>query len=105
MNEYMGNICGVYDAKEEGFVPGGSSLHSSMVGHGPEAAVFEKASNPEIKAFTEPNHTGHNSIAFMFESTYLFKLTDYACKKENMCEDYVKETYGDLKKHFDPTKK
>jgi homogentisate 1,2-dioxygenase len=45
MTEYMGNITGVYDAKEEGFVPGGSSLHSCMAGHGPEAAVFEKASD------------------------------------------------------------
>lgn len=36
MSEFMGNIKGVYDAKEEGFVPGSSSLHSTMAGHGPE---------------------------------------------------------------------
>lgn len=40
----MGNIKGVYDAKEHGFIPGASSLHSCMSGHGPESAVFEKAS-------------------------------------------------------------
>ena len=48
MSEYMGNIKGVYDAKEEGFSPGSSSLHSAMTGHGPESQVFEKAiSNSE----------------------------------------------------------
>ena len=41
MSEYMGLIEGVYDAKEEGFVPGGSSLHNCMSPHGPEAAVFD----------------------------------------------------------------
>jgi homogentisate 1,2-dioxygenase len=43
MSEYMGNICGTYDAKETGFGPGCSSLHSIMTAHGPESEVFEKA--------------------------------------------------------------
>ena len=45
----MGNITGVYDAKEFGFCPGAMSLHSCMSGHGPETAVFEKASQGEQK--------------------------------------------------------
>lgn len=105
MSEYMGNICGKYDAKEEGFVPGASSLHSCMSGHGPEAGVFEKASNPEVKVFTEPLHTGNGSIAFMFETCYMMKLTDYSCKEENMDLTYVEHSYSGLKKTFDPTKK
>lgn len=44
----MGNIRGVYDAKTTGFLPGGASLHNVMMGHGPEAEVFEKASNAEL---------------------------------------------------------
>ncbi|HSY28359.1 MAG TPA: homogentisate 1,2-dioxygenase, partial [Burkholderiaceae bacterium] len=44
MSEYMGLIHGAYDAKAEGFVPGGGSLHNSMSGHGPDAATFERAS-------------------------------------------------------------
>jgi len=28
MSEFMGLICGTYDAKEHGFVPGGISLHN-----------------------------------------------------------------------------
>eukprot|EP00349_Pseudokeronopsis_sp_Brazil_P000981 CAMPEP_0202961720 /NCGR_PEP_ID=MMETSP1396-20130829/5789_1 /ASSEMBLY_ACC=CAM_ASM_000872 /TAXON_ID= /ORGANISM="Pseudokeronopsis sp., Strain Brazil" /LENGTH=325 /DNA_ID=CAMNT_0049681763 /DNA_START=201 /DNA_END=1174 /DNA_ORIENTATION=+ len=45
MSEFMGNIAGVYDAKEQGFCPGAASLHSTMTGHGPEAEVFEKGSS------------------------------------------------------------
>ena len=105
MSEFMGNICGTYDAKEIGFTPGSSSLHSAMAGHGPESAVFEKASNPDIKVFTEPLHTGNNSIAFMFETCYMMKLTDYSCKPENMDSTYVEDSYSGLKKHFNPNKK
>ena len=36
-SEFMGLVHGAYDAKAEGFVPGGASLHNSMTGHGPDA--------------------------------------------------------------------
>ncbi len=42
-SEFMGLIEGVYDAKAEGFLPGGASLHNCMSGHGPDAATFDKA--------------------------------------------------------------
>lgn len=71
MSEFMGNIAGTYDAKEKGFIPGASSLHSAMTGHGPEAEVFDKASNAELK----PMFIGKGSLAFMFETCYLMKLT------------------------------
>ena len=43
-SEFMGLIHGVYDAKAEGFMPGGASLHNCMSGHGPDAETFAKAS-------------------------------------------------------------
>lgn len=43
----MGNIAGIYDAKEKGFGPGSSSLHSAMSGHGPDKDVFMKATFSE----------------------------------------------------------
>ncbi|HEX8637831.1 MAG TPA: homogentisate 1,2-dioxygenase, partial [Pyrinomonadaceae bacterium] len=49
MSEYMGLVFGQYDAKEEGFVPGGGSLHNQMSAHGPDLEAFEKASNAELK--------------------------------------------------------
>lgn len=51
MSEFMGNICGTYDAKETGFGPGCASLHSIMTPHGPEADVFEKVLNFQINDF------------------------------------------------------
>ena len=64
MSEFMGNIAGVYDAKEEGFVPGSASLHSAMTAHGPEADVFEKQSTVDL----EPWKVGEGGMAFMFET-------------------------------------
>lgn len=74
MSEFMGNIKGVYDAKETGFCPGASSLHSCMTGHGPETDVFIKASTKELT----PEYVGANGMAFMFETAFMLKLTDYA---------------------------
>jgi len=48
MTEFMGNIAGIYDAKEVGFGPGCSSLHSTMSGHGPDSDVFKKASSVDL---------------------------------------------------------
>ena len=44
MSEYMGLIEGAYDAKAEGFVPGGGSLHNMMSAHGPDRETFDRAS-------------------------------------------------------------
>ena len=49
MSEFMGLIKGNYEAKEEGFMPGGASLHSMMTPHGPDYGCFTKASNDDLK--------------------------------------------------------
>ena len=49
MSEFMGLIYGVYDAKTGGgFVPGGFSLHNTMLPHGPDVDAFEAASNADL---------------------------------------------------------
>lgn len=83
MSEFMGNIAGDYDAKV-GFIPGASSLHSAMSGHGPDQEVFEKASNADLK----PQFVGENSMSFMFETAYQLKLTDFAINEENVDTEY-----------------
>ena len=102
MSEFMGNLAGTYDAKEKGFIPGASSLHSAMSGHGPEAEVFEKASTMELK----PAKVGEGSMAFMFETTYQLKLTKYAhdISTDFVDKDYYKCWQG-IVKHFDPNNK
>jgi homogentisate 1,2-dioxygenase len=86
MSEFMGNIIGKYDAKEAGFCPGAASLHSSMTAHGPEAEVFEKASTAELK----PMIVSPGGMAFMFETCYLLKMTQYAMDYNNIDLDYYK---------------
>ncbi|HEX5257933.1 MAG TPA: homogentisate 1,2-dioxygenase, partial [Sphingomicrobium sp.] len=49
MSEAMGLIHGAYDAKAEGFAPGGLSLHNLMSGHGPDVESWQKASEAELK--------------------------------------------------------
>lgn len=49
MSEFMGLIYGNYEAKEEGFLPGGASLHSIMTPHGPDFQCFEAASTADLK--------------------------------------------------------
>ena len=73
MAEFMGLVHGQYDAKPEGFKPGGMSLHNSMVPHGPDAEAFDKASNAALA----PHKLDH-TLAFMFESRWRFKVTDFA---------------------------
>jgi homogentisate 1,2-dioxygenase len=99
-NEFMGLICGVYDAKSSGFVPGGSSLHNCMSGHGPDAATFDKASAADTSV---PVHIG-DTMAFMFECRSVLKATRAALHgKPPLQTDYLGHWLG-LKKRFDPAK-
>ncbi|MFY9509595.1 MAG: homogentisate 1,2-dioxygenase [Rubrivivax sp.] len=73
MAEFMGLVHGQYDAKPEGFRPGGMSLHNTMVPHGPDAEAFDKASHAQLAP-----HKLDNTLAFMFESRWRFKPTAFA---------------------------
>jgi homogentisate 1,2-dioxygenase len=73
MAEFMGLVLGQYDAKPEGFRPGGMSLHNPMVPHGPDTEAFGKASQADLK----PHKLDH-TLAFMFESRWRFKPTAWA---------------------------
>ena len=59
-SEFMGLVHGAYDAKAEGFTPGGASLHNSMTGHGPDAETFEKASHADLSQAR--CHQGHDGL-------------------------------------------
>lgn len=90
----MGLILGTYEAKEGGFVPGGGSLHSCMTPHGPDAKAFEMASNAELK----PVRVADNTLAFMFESSYLVHVSDWA-QETNLDKGYYTCWQG-LQSHF-----
>lgn len=94
MNEFMGLIVGQYDAKAEGFVPGGASLHNCMSGHGPDAETFEKASAAEIK----PQKLD-GTMAFMFETQLVVRPTKFALETKILQHEYY-ECWQGLKKNF-----
>jgi homogentisate 1,2-dioxygenase len=83
MNEFMGLVHGVYDAKVEGFVPGGMSLHNCMAAHGPDAAIYEKASTAEL----QPQKI-ENTLAFMFEARFPIRPTRFALETPALQRDY-----------------
>lgn len=94
MSEFMGLIYGQYDAKPDGFVPGGISLHNCMLPHGPDATAFEKASTVELKP-----HKLTDTLAFMFETRFPQHLTSYAASVETLQTDYI-DCWAGLTKKF-----
>ena len=97
MSELMGNIYGIYDAKPEGFVPGGVSLHNMMLPHGPDRDAFEGASNADLKA-----EKLDNTMSFMFETRFPQHLTDFAANEMPLQDDYI-DCWADIEKKFDGT--
>jgi homogentisate 1,2-dioxygenase len=95
MSEFMGLIYGVYDAKPEGFVPGGISLHNCMLPHGPDAQAFEHASQSELKPVKLTD-----TMAFMFETRFPQRLTKYASELAELQHDYA-DCWQGLRKQFD----
>jgi homogentisate 1,2-dioxygenase len=98
MSEFMGLIYGQYDAKPEGFIPGGISLHNMMLPHGPDADAFEKASNANLEPIKITN-----TLAFMFETKYPQHLTEFASQASQLQDDYI-DCWKDIRKNFNGKK-
>jgi len=98
--EFMGLIHGEYDAKAEGFVPGGASLHNCMSGHGPDAQTFGKAS----VADTSKPHKVTDTMAFMFETRTILRPTRYAMETPQRQAQYA-DCWQSLSKNFTPEQK
>jgi homogentisate 1,2-dioxygenase len=76
MSECMGLIAGDYDAKADGFAPGGMSLHNMMAGHGPDVASWKAASEAKL----EPKKI-EGTMAFMVESCWPYRPTSFAVER------------------------
>jgi homogentisate 1,2-dioxygenase len=81
MSEAMGLIRGAYDAKAEGFAPGGLSLHNLMSGHGPDVDSWRNASDAELKPVKI-----EGTMAFMVETCWPYRPTQWAL--EHAQSDY-----------------
>jgi len=96
-SEFMGLVHGAYDAKAEGFAPGGCSLHNCMTGHGPDAATFDKASSADL---SKPDVIT-DTMAFMFETRSVIAPTRQAMDAGHRQRDY-QACWAGLQKHFTP---
>jgi homogentisate 1,2-dioxygenase len=96
-SEFMGLVHGVYDAKAEGFAPGGCSLHNCMSGHGPDTETFEKASNADLSKADVIADT----MAFMFETRAVIRPAPQALDAAHRQRDY-QACWAGLRKRFAP---
>jgi homogentisate 1,2-dioxygenase len=94
MSEFMGLIYGQYDAKPEGFVPGGVSLHNCMLPHGPDSDAFTKASTAKL----EPTKLT-NTMAFMFETRYPQHVTKWGLGLQELQSNY-RDCWSGLERKF-----
>jgi len=94
MSEYMGLVTGEYDAKAEGFVPGGGSLHNTFASHGPDADTYARASTAEL---TPQKLEG--TLAFMFETRWTIVATAQAMDATFRQLDYD-TVWSGLTRHF-----
>ena len=97
MSELMGNIHGQYDAKLQGFVPGGISLHNMMLPHGPDREAFDKATTGELQPVKLAD-----TMSFMFETRFPQHLTPFAANEAPLQDDYI-DCWGDIEKKYDGT--
>lgn len=95
MSEFMGIVYGVYDAKEEGFSPGGMSLHNQYFPHGPDHEGWLKATQSDL----EPQKLS-DTLSFMFETRYPLIPTAYAGSIPALQDDYP-TVWHDLERHFE----
>jgi homogentisate 1,2-dioxygenase len=94
MSEFMGLLHGAYDAKAEGFLPGGMSLHNCLSAHGPDRATFERAVAAELKP-----HKIADTLAFMFETRLVVRPTRFALDTPTLQTDYD-ECWAGFEKMF-----
>jgi homogentisate 1,2-dioxygenase len=96
MNEFMGLIKGQYEAKGEGFLPGGVSIHNTMTAHGPDYESWLRENNSDDNPIEIKNN-----IAFMFESNQIWQPTEKAMTSAEFQNDYSNSWSGFPKANLD----
>lgn len=96
MSEFMGLIFGQYEAKADGFLPGGASLHSCMTPHGPDTKSYEATIAQGDDA--GPSRL-RSTMAFMFESSLIPRVCQWSLESPHLDPDYYQCWIG-LRSHF-----
>ncbi|KAG6849286.1 hypothetical protein H0H93_009767 [Arthromyces matolae] len=81
--EFMGLLYGEYGGRSDSFQPGGASYETGFCPHGVAYDEFKAASEAELK----PTRVHEGTIAFMFETSMMLTITDYAmCRSGKLHE-------------------
>ena len=83
-------------AKADGFLPGGASLHSCMTPHGPDTKTYEATIS---RADANEPFRLSGTLAFMFESSLIPRVCRWALDSPYRDLDYYQCWIG-LKSHF-----
>ncbi|KAF8639319.1 hypothetical protein AX16_010326 [Volvariella volvacea WC 439] len=94
--EFMGLIYGIYGGRSDGFQPGGASFETGFCPHGVSYDEFKKATEMELV----PGRVHEGVLAFMFESSMMFTITDYAMKRSGKLHEHEPKMWDDLKGQF-----
>ena len=70
-----------------------------MIGHGPDAETFAKASTADT---SQPQRVS-DTMAFMFESRLPIRPTSFALESAALQAEYF-QCWEGLRKHFDPSR-
>ncbi|KAG0499211.1 hypothetical protein HPP92_003902 [Vanilla planifolia] len=98
MSEFMGLIYGTYEAKADGFLPGGATLHACMTPHGPDRETYEKALQRGDEAGP---YKIEDALAFMFESALLPRISPWSLESPFRDVNYY-QCWTGLESHFSP---
>lgn len=94
--EFMGLLYGNYGGRSDGFEPGGASYETGFCPHGVAYEEFKAASEADL----QPMRISEGTIAFMFESSRMFTLTDYAMKRTGKLHEHNPKMWDNLKGQF-----
>ncbi|KAF5327629.1 hypothetical protein D9619_004632 [Psilocybe cf. subviscida] len=94
--EFMGLLYGIYGGRSDSFQPGGASFETGFCPHGVSYETFKEATETELK----PMRISEGTIAFMFESSMMFTITDFAINRSGKLHVHEPKMWDNLKGQF-----
>jgi len=94
--EFLGMIMGEYGGRSAGFQPGGASFETGFCPHGVSYDTFKEASEAELV----PRLIAKDTMVFMFESSMMLSMTDYAMERSGKLHFHEPKMWDNLKGQF-----
>ncbi|KAG6897771.1 hypothetical protein C0993_007339, partial [Termitomyces sp. T159_Od127] len=94
--EFIGLLYGEYGGRSDAFQPGGASYETGFCPHGVSYEEFKKATESDLA----PMRVQEGTIMFMFESSMMLTITDYAMHRSGKLHEHEPKMWDDLKAQF-----